>query len=75
MVSASAFDSRFENPDTGRDDALMEGLYLRTEADGYVTARAKLVRPEFVEKIKQSEHWMHQAITPNELMEGADLWA
>jgi hypothetical protein len=30
----------------------MEGIYLRTEADGFVTGRAKLVRPEFVEKVK-----------------------
>lgn len=34
----------------------MEGLYLRTEKDGKVTGRAKLVRSEFVEKVKQSEH-------------------
>ena len=53
----------------------MEGLYLRTEADGQVTGRAKLVRAEFVEKIKQSEHWQHQAMVPNLLAEGAEIWS
>ena len=53
----------------------MEGLYLRTEAGGVVTGRAKFVRPEFVEKVKQSEHWQYQAMTPNRLKEGADLWS
>jgi hypothetical protein len=53
----------------------MEGLYLRTEAEGVVTGRAKIVRPEFVEKVKQSEHWQHQAMIPNRLAEGADIWS
>jgi hypothetical protein len=69
----SRYDSQFENPATKRSDNLMEGLYLRTEAHGSVTGRAKFVRPEFVEKVKQSEHWQHQAMTPNLLQEGADL--
>jgi hypothetical protein len=33
-----------------------------------------MVRSEFVEKVKQSEHWQHQALVPNELAEGADIW-
>src|SRR5262249_51372166 len=53
-------------------DDLMEGLYLRTEATGVVTGRAKLVRSEFVEKIKQSDHWQHRAMVPNELTATAD---
>lgn len=53
----------------------MEGLYLRTEAEGRVTGRAKFVRPEFVEKVKQSEHWQHQAIVPNLLAEDAEIWS
>jgi hypothetical protein len=57
LIGPSAFDSAFDNPATGRTDNLMEGLYFRTEAEGQVTGRAKLVRAEFVEKIKQSEHW------------------
>jgi len=75
LIGRSRFDSRFENPLTNRTDDLMEGLYLRTEAGGLVTGRAKVVRPEFVEKIKQSAHWQYQAMTPNQLEHGADLWS
>jgi hypothetical protein len=75
LIGPSPFDSLFENPRTLRSDNLMEGLYLRTEADGVVTGRAKVVRLEFVEKIKQSEHWQYQAMTPNLLREGVDLWS
>jgi hypothetical protein len=74
LVGPSAFESAFENPFTGRTDNLMEGLYVRTEANGHVTGRAKLVRSEFVEKIKQSEHWQHQKMIPNLLAEGANIW-
>jgi len=74
LIGASRFGSQFENPLTGRTDDLMEGLYLRTEAAGIVTGRAKFVRPEFVEKVKQSTHWQHQAMVPNLLKEGTDIW-
>ena len=75
LMGPSRFDSRFDNPLTGRPDALMEGLYLRTERAGVVTGRAKVVRPEFVEKVKQSEHWQHQPLVPNRLRPGADIWS
>ena len=75
LIGPSQFDAHFDNPLTGRPDALMEGLYFRAEADGVVTGRAKCVRPEFVEKIKQSEHWQQQRMVPNLLREGADIWA
>ena len=75
LIGPSQFDSRFENPATGRPDNLMEGLYLRTEAEGAVTGRAKFVRPEFVEKIRQSTHWQHQAMVPNQLAEGVEIWS
>jgi hypothetical protein len=75
LIGPSSFDSHFENPATHRTDNLMEGLYLRTESDGVVTDRAKIVRPEFVEKIKQSTHWQHQAMVPNLLIDGADIWS
>jgi hypothetical protein len=75
LIGPSAYDSAFENPTTGRTDNLIEGLYLRTEAQGQVTGRAKLVRPEFVEKVKQSEHWQHQAMVPNLLADGAEIWS
>ena len=75
LIGPSRFDSVFEDPLTGRRDPLMEGLYLRTEADGRVTRRAKLVRAEFVEKVKQSDHWQHQALVPNLLADGAEIWS
>jgi hypothetical protein len=75
LICRSRFDSVFEDPVTGLTDNLMEGLYLRTEANECVSGRAKLVRPEFVEKVKQSEHWQHQAVMPNLLAEGAEIWS
>jgi RNA ligase len=75
LIGPSRFDSVFENPLTGRTDNLMEGLYLRTEDAGRVVGRAKMVRPEFVEGVKQSEHWQHQAIVPNQLIDTADFWS
>jgi hypothetical protein len=75
LIGPSRFDSQFENPLTNRTDDLMEGLYLRTEAGGIVTGRAKVVRPEFVEKVKRSAHWQYRAMTPNQLEPGADLWS
>lgn len=74
-ITESAFDSVFDNPLTGEIDARMEGLYLRIEADGKATGRAKMVRPEFVERVKLSEHWQHQQMIPNQLSEGADIWS
>jgi hypothetical protein len=75
LIGPSRFDSHFENTVTGQPDNLMEGLYLRIEAEGRVTGRAKFVRPEFVEKVKQSEHWQHQAVVPNLLAPGAEIWS
>lgn len=75
LIGLSAFDSVFDNPISGTSDKLMEGLYCRREANGQVTGRSKMVRPEFVEKVKQSEHWQHQRMIPNLLADGADIWA
>ena len=75
LIGASQFDSKFENPFTSECDNLMEGVYLRTESNGYVTGRSKFVRPEFTEKIKQSEHWQHQQMTPNQLADHVDIWS
>lgn len=74
LIGPSLFDSEFENPLTNETDNLMEGLYLRTESDGAVTARAKFVRPEFVEKVKLSTHWQHREMIANALRDGADIW-
>lgn len=75
LIGPSQFDSHFDNPRSGQSDNIMEGVYLRTEAGGQVTGRAKFVRPEFVEKIKQSTHWQHQAMVPNQLADDADIWS
>ena len=75
LIGPSQFDSHFEIPLTKQTDNLMEGLYLRTEAEGVVTRRAKFVRPEFVEKIKQSTHWQHQQMVPNELADDLNIWS
>jgi hypothetical protein len=75
LIGKSAFDSAFDNPTTGKMDNLMEGLYLRIEKQGFVTGRAKMVRPEFVERVKKSEHWQNQKMVPNQLAKGADIWA
>ena len=75
LLGRSKFDSQFENPVTREVDDLMEGLYFRTEAEGRVTGRAKFVRPEFVEKIKQSAHWQQQVMVPNELAADVDIWS
>jgi hypothetical protein len=75
LIGPSRYASQFENPVTRRTDNLMEGLYLRTESDAVVSGTAKFVRPEFVDKVKQSTHWQHQPMVPNLLAEGADIWA
>ena len=67
LIGPSSIDSA-STTQHRRDDDRMEGLYLRTEAKGGVTGRAKMVRPEFVENMNQSEHWQHRAMVPNELM-------
>lgn len=75
LLGPSRFDSHFEHPTNGRVDAIMEGLYLRTEANERVTGRAKWVRPEFVERVKQSTHWQQQTLVPNQLAADADIWS
>lgn len=74
LVVPSQFGATFEHPNSSRVDNLVEGLYLRTEDSEKVTSRAKFVRPEFIEKIKQSQHWQYEKMTPNELADGADIW-
>lgn len=74
LIGPSVFDSEFRNPLTGRIDNRMEGIYLRTEKAGIVTGRAKFVRPEFTEAIKQSTHWQYRSMVVNQLAEHADIW-
>ena len=57
---------------------MFEHLTIPSElipADGRFGCGPSLVRPEFVEKIKQSEHWQHQQMVPNVLREGTDIWS
>ncbi len=75
LIGPFAIRQLFENPMTNRPDNLMEGLYMRTETNGKVVGRAKFVRPEFVEKVKQSTHWQHQRMVPNVLAEDVDIWS
>lgn len=74
LIGPSRFDSRFENPVTGEWDTLMEGVYLRTEANDTVSGRAKFVRDDFVEAVRRCKNWPNQPIVPNLLAEGADIW-
>lgn len=43
----------------------MEGIYLRRDQGGWLQERAKIVRPEFVEKI--DKHWSLQSLKKNAL--------
>jgi hypothetical protein len=55
---------------------LMEGLYIKAEAEGRVTERFKFVRPGFAQAVNDSgEHWLNRPVVPNQLREGVDLFA
>ncbi len=43
-----------------------EGIYLRIEDDEWLTSRAKIVRPEFIQQI--GEHWSKGALLSNSLL-------
>jgi hypothetical protein len=52
---------------------MMEGLYIKWEADGHVLGRYKYVRQEFLQTVADSmTHWMDRPIEPNRLRPGAD---
>jgi hypothetical protein len=54
---------------------IMEGLYIKVEADGIVKARYKYVRASFLTAIKNAEgHWLNRPIVPNILRPDADLF-
>ena len=75
LIGPSRFDSVFENPLTGRTDNLMEGLYPAHRSVGTRRGASQDGAPEFVERVKQSEHWQHQAIVPNLLIDTAEIWS
>jgi RNA ligase-like protein len=74
LIGPSHFDARFEDILSGKADPLMEGLYLRTESEGTVSARAKLVRAEFIRTSREHRYWKDQPIVPNLLRENTSLW-
>lgn len=55
---------------------LMEGLYIKVEDGGRVTERFKFVRGGFSQAVDDSgDHWLNRPIIPNQLREGADIFA
>jgi len=54
---------------------LMEGLYIKVEENGIVTAQYKWVRPDFIQTIIDSgSHWLERPLIPNQLQEGVTLF-
>ena len=54
---------------------LMEGLYIKVEADGVVTERYKFVRAGFLQTVLDSgSHWMDRPLLPNRLCADVLLW-
>lgn len=49
-------------------DGPAEGLYLRRDEGDFLSARAKLVRPEFVQAI--GDHWSRRSLEKNQLAPG-----
>jgi len=52
-------------------DGPAEGIYVRRDEGEFLAARAKLVRPEFVQAI--GDHWSRRSIETNQL-EGGAAW-
>lgn len=60
--------------ETDRSDH-MEGLYLKIEAEGFVTDRLKWVRADFLTTVADSgSHWLDRPIIPNRLADGVTLY-
>jgi hypothetical protein len=54
---------------------LAEGLYIKVEEDGIVTARYKYVRPSFLQTVLDAgDHWMNRPLLPNRLRAGVELF-
>jgi hypothetical protein len=75
VCRAEGLDSAVIRAQTDREDA-MEGLYLKVEAGDLVTARYKYLRASFLTAITDAgSHWLSRPIVPNQLRDGADLFA
>lgn len=46
-------------------DGTVEGLVVKTEANGFCTSRAKIVRPDFIQQIE--EHWSARRLEWNRI--------
>lgn len=54
---------------------LAEGLYIKVEEHGAVTARYKFVRSSFLQSVFDSDgHWMDRPLLPNRLRAGVELF-
>ncbi|NJM59813.1 MAG: RNA ligase family protein [Oscillatoriales cyanobacterium RU_3_3] len=54
---------------------IVEGLYIKVEADGFVKARYKYVRSSFLTAIQNAEgHWLNRPIVPNLLRQDVDIF-
>lgn len=58
-------ESLLETTQSEYSPAPAEGLYLRSDKNGWLVARAKLVRPEFVQSMEG--HWASRHLTRNAL--------
>lgn len=59
--------------ETDKSD-LMEGLYVKVEEEGVVSARYKLVRPDFLTAILDAGgHWLDRPIVPNGVRDEAGV--
>ena len=67
FTSECAFDKLSDREKDHTDSSgFMEGLYIKVENDQEVVGRYKLVRSEFIEKIRKGEmHWKSRRITKN----------
>lgn len=56
--------------------SLSEGLYIKTEENGFVTGRYKWVRYDFLQTVVESgSHWQDRPLLPNLLADGVDLFS
>ena len=54
---------------------MAEGLYVKVEEDGVVTARYKWIRASFLTSVVDSGgHWIDRPIVPNRLAPGVDIY-
>ena len=48
-------------------DGFVEGIYVRIDRNGWNVARGKVVRPDFIQSIEASGHWMSKRMVRNTL--------